>query len=262
MDIATLLGFFAGWGILITAIAIGGKPLLFINAPSILIVFGGTFASTLINYPLSDVLSVLRTLRHAFFHKEQTPDALIDKLVMFAAIARREGILALENHVDKGPSGDPFLRRSVQLAVDGTSPELIKDILSTELAFTESRHSLGQSMLLAMGAYSPAFGMIGTLVGLIQMLAELNDPTKIGFGMATALVTTLYGALLANVFFLPAAGKLKVRTANELLTKEVIIEGILSIQSGDNPRIVEQKLLAFVAPSSRGEEDGRRRRLP
>jgi chemotaxis protein MotA len=259
MDIATLLGFLAGWGILVTAIAIGGKPLLFVNIPSVLIVFGGTFASTLINYPLADVLSVLRTLRNAFFHQDQMPDDLIQRIVRYATIARREGILALENHIDRSEEGGDFLRKSVQLAVDGTAPELIKDILSTELAFTESRHMLGQSVLLAMGAYAPAFGMIGTLVGLIQMLGELNDPTKIGAGMATALITTLYGTLLSNVFFLPAAGKLKVRTANELLMKEVIIEGILSIQSGDNPRIVEQKLLAFVSPSVRGQVETKKR---
>ena len=139
------------------------------------------------------------------------------------------------------------------MAIDGTAPELIKDILTTELAFMEDRHALGQSVLTAMGTFAPAFGMIGTLIGLVQMLTTLDDPSKIGGGMAVALLTTLYGALMANVFFLPAAGKLKVRTSNELLTKEVIIEGILSIQSGDNPRIVEQKLKAFISPALRAQ---------
>jgi chemotaxis protein MotA len=251
MDIATVVGLIAGIGLVITAILMGGEPGVFINIPSILIVGGGTIAATLINYPLSDVLSVLSTLRNAFFHKTVTPDTLIKKLVGFATIARREGILALESHA--GDAGDEFLQKSVQLAIDGTAPELIKDILTTELAFMEDRHSLGQSVLTAMGTYAPAFGMIGTLIGLVQMLTTLDDPSKIGGGMAVALLTTLYGALLANVFFLPAAGKLKVRTSNELLTKEVIIEGILSIQSGDNPRIVEQKLKAFISPAMRDQ---------
>ncbi len=249
MDIATVVGLIAGVGLVVVAILLGGSPGVFVNVPSILIVAGGTLAATLINYPLGDVLSVLSTLRNAFFHKTVTPDTLIKKLVSFATIARREGILALESHASD--AGDDFLQKSVQLAIDGTAPELIKDILTTELAFMEDRHSLGQSVLIAMGTFAPAFGMIGTLIGLVQMLTTLDDPSKIGGGMAVALLTTLYGALAANVVFLPAAGKLKVRTANELLTKEVIIEGILSIQSGDNPRIVEQKLKAFISPAMR-----------
>jgi chemotaxis protein MotA len=200
-------------------------------------------------------LSVLNTVKNAFFHKENPPETLIPKLVGFATIARREGILALESHASEAE--DEFLEKSVQLAIDGTSPELIKDILTTELAFMEDRHAMGQSILLAMGTFSPAFGMIGTLIGLVQMLATLDDPAKIGEGMAVALLTTLYGALMANVVFLPAAGKLKVRTSNELLAKELVIEGILSIQSGDNPRVVEQKLKAFVSPAVRRQVSSR-----
>ena len=137
------------------------------------------------------------------------------------------------------------------MAIDGTAPELIKDILTTELAFMEDRHSMGQSILVSMGTLAPAFGMIGTLIGLVGMLATMEDPSSIGANMAVALITTFYGALLANVLFLPMAGKLKVYTANELLMKEITIEGILSIQSGDNPRVVEQKLKAFVSPAMR-----------
>ena len=171
-----------------------------------------------------------------------------------------EGVLVLlaaapkvhaRQQVAASEAEDEFLEKSVQLAIDGTAPELIKDILTTELAFMEDRHAMGQSILVAMGTYAPAFGMIGTLIGLVQMLATLDDPSKIGEGMAVALLTTLYGALLANMVFLPGAGKLKVRTSNELLAKELVIEGILSIQSGDNPRVVEQKLKAFVSPAVR-----------
>lgn len=254
MDIATLIGLISGFSLVLVAIVMGGNPGVFWSGSSVVIVVGGTIAATLINYPLGDVLSVLNTLKNAFFHKANEPEALIRKLVNFATIARREGILALEAHA--GEAEDEFLEKSVQLAIDGTAPELIKDILTTELAFMEDRHSMGQSILVAMGTFSPAFGMIGTLIGLVQMLATLDDPSKIGAGMAVALLTTLYGALMANVFFLPAAGKLKVRTGSELLAKEIVIEGILSIQSGDNPRIVEQKLKSFVSPTVRQQISG------
>jgi len=249
MDFATLIGIVAGFGLIIVSILMGGAPAIFVNVPSMLIVIGGTIAATLINYPLREVLGVITTLRQAFFHDERDPTIVINKIVEFANIARREGILALESHASD--AGDEFLQKSVQLAIDGTAPELIKDILTTELAFMEDRHSMGQSVLLAAGAFSPAFGMIGTLIGLVQMLSALEDPSQIGGAMAIALLTTLYGAVLANVVFLPCAGKLKVRTAGELLTKEIIIEGILSIQSGENPRVVEQKLKAFISPSQR-----------
>ncbi len=249
MDIATLIGLVSGFGLVFISILMSNAPGVYFNLPSMLVTVGGTIAATLINYPLSDVLSVMGSLKNAFFHKESVPITLIEKLVQYATIARREGILALESHASN--AGDDFLQKSVQLAIDGTAPELIKDILTTELAFMEDRHAMGQAILEAMGQFAPAFGMIGTLLGLVDMLATLDDPSKIGGGMAVALLTTLYGALMANIVFLPAAGKLKVRTSNELLAKEIIIEGILSIQSGDNPRIVEQKLKSFVSPALR-----------
>lgn len=249
MDIATVFGLIAGWGLVLSAIVMGGNPLMFINVPSILIVVGGTLASAFIAFPLSDVIGVIATVKNAFIHKAASPEALIEKLVEFATVARREGILALESQASD--AGDEFLEKSVQLAIDGTAPELIKDILTTELAFLEDRHALGQSILTTMGAMAPAFGMIGTLIGLVAMLATMDDPSTIGASMAVALLTTLYGALLANVIFIPCASKLKVRTSTELLSKEIIIEGILSIQSGDNPRVVEQKLKAFISPALR-----------
>ncbi len=253
MDIATLIGLVAGFGLLIIAIVMGEGAIIFVSPASFLMVVGGMIGATLINYPLSDVLSVFATVKNAFIYKAHSPVTLIEKLVSFATVARREGILALESHATD--AGDEFLEKSVQLAIDGTAPELIKDILTTELAFMEDRHAMGQSILSTMGAFAPAFGMIGTLVGLVQMLAVLDDPSQIGQGMALALLTTLYGAVMANLVFLPAAGKLKVRTSRELLAKEIIIEGILSIQSGDNPRVVEQKLKAFISPAERAKVD-------
>jgi len=249
MDIATIVGLVAGIALVMITIVMGGNVAIFINIPSLVMVVGGTTAAVLINFPLSDVLNVINTIRNTFAQKESSVESLIQKLVEFATIARREGILALENHTEE--AGDEFLQKSVQLAIDGTAPELIKDILTTELAFMEDRHAMAQSVLNAVGAFAPAFGMIGTLIGLVAMLATLDDPSKIGGGMAIALLTTLYGAIIANLFALPMLGKLRVRTATELLEKEIVIEGILSIQSGDNPRVVEQKLKAFVAPSVR-----------
>lgn len=249
MDIATVIGMVAGVLLVAITIVMGGNVAIFINPPSFILVVGGTIAATLINFPMAEVLSTFNTLKNAFIHKSMDTERIIIKLIEFATVARREGILALEGHASQ--AGDLFLQQSVQLAIDGTAPELIKDILTTEIAFMEDRHVMGQSILSAMAAFAPAFGMIGTLIGLVSMLATLDDPSKIGGGMAIALLTTLYGAVLSNLVFLPSVGKLKVRTALELLQKEIIIEGILSIQSGDNPRVVEQKLKAFVSPAIR-----------
>lgn len=249
MDLATLIGLVAGFLLILITIVLGGPLGIFINIPSFVMVVGGTAAAVLVNFPLSQVLGVVGVLKNAFFSSDLQTEELIKKMVEFATIARREGILALESHVSD--AGDEFLGKSVQLAIDGTAPELIKDILTTEIAFMEDRHNMGSSILESAGAFAPAFGMIGTLVGLVQMLANMDDPSQIGPAMAVALLTTLYGAVLANLVFLPCVGKLKVRTATELLQKEVVIEGILSIQSGDNPRVVEQKLKAFVSPAIR-----------
>jgi chemotaxis protein MotA len=249
MDIATIVGLVSGMVLVCITIVMGGNVAIFINIPSAVVVFGGTTAALLVNFPISDITTTISVLKNAFLHKEVSSESIIQKLIEFATVARREGILALEAHASE--AGDDFLQKSVQLAIDGTAPELIKDILTTEIAFMEDRHANGQSILSAGGAYAPAFGMIGTLIGLVSMLAAMDDPSAIGPAMAVALLTTLYGAILANLIFLPCVGKLKVRTGNELLRKEIVIEGILSIQSGDNPRVVEQKLKAFISPDER-----------
>ena len=249
MDIATIIGFTSGISLVVITIVMGGNVAIFINVQSIVLVIGGTIAATLINFPLSELVSVLVVTKNAFIEKGSNAEGIIQKLVEFATVARREGILALESHASD--AGDEFLQKSVQLAIDGRAPELIKDILTTEIAFMEDRHVMGQSVLNAMATFAPAFGMIGTLIGLVTMLATMDDPSTIGAGMAIALLTTLYGAILANLILLPCVGKLKVKTSTELLQKEVVIEGILSIQSGDNPRVVEQKLKAFISPAAR-----------
>ena len=249
MDFTTLIGIASGVGLVLVAIFMGGGISIFINIPSMMITFGGTLGATLINFPFSKVMGVLHVVKNAFFYREISPDEVIKQLVDFATIARREGVLALEQRISS--LNDPFLQKGLQLAVDGTPPETIREILRTDIDYLASRHKVGQEIFNAMGTYAPAFGMIGTLIGLIQMLRTLDDPSKIGQGMATALLTTFYGALFANLICLPIAGKLKVRSEEEILSRELIVEGILSIQSGDNPRIVEEKLKAFIAPRLR-----------
>ncbi|MFQ5473659.1 MAG: motility protein A [Dehalococcoidia bacterium] len=249
MDLGTIIGIVGGIAVMLMGMMLGSNPIIFVHVPSILIVIGGSISATLIAYPLADVLGVFGTVRNAFMQSTTSPTEIIQTLVAYATKARREGILTLESEVES--AGDLFLAQGVRLAIDGTAPELIKDILITELTYVESRHATGQGVLNKVGELAPAFGMIGTLIGLVQMLKTMEDPSQIGAGMATALLTTFYGAVLANFLAIPLASKLKNRTETEILAKEVIIEGILSIQSGDNPRVVEQKLKAFISPKLR-----------
>lgn len=254
MDLTTVLGVIAGIVLVIGAIASGEGGMFFIDIPSIMIVFGGTLGSTLINFRMRDVLSVFRVLRKVFTSVEVSSLETIERLVKLAEKARREGILSLEREISGIDDG--FIRKGLQYAVDGSEPDTIRLIMESELLSLEERHKVGQGIFLSMSHSAPAFGMIGTLIGLIQMLQSLDDPSKLGMGMATALVTTFYGALLAYMFFIPVAGKLGNRSKEEVLQKELILEGILAIQSGDNPRIVREKLMTFIAPAGRRKTDG------
>jgi chemotaxis protein MotA len=249
MDIATLVGVISGFGLVIMAIKTGGGLIWFWNAPSAMIVIGGTVAITLINYPLSDVLSVMSVLKNAFLYQIPLPTAIIPDIVDLAKVARREGILALEKKVKT--MNEPFMSKGVELAVDGMEPDAIRGILENELIFTEERHKKGAEIFTVMGAFAPAMGMIGTLIGLVQMLMNMSDPKSIGPAMAVALITTFYGSVMANLIFLPVAGKLKVRREDEAKYKQLIVEGISSIQIGDNPRVVEQKLHTYLSPVER-----------
>lgn len=249
MDLATIVGFLLGIGLLIGSILVEGELSAFWSLSSILIVLGGTLAATLVSYPLGQLLGVMKVLNKAFKVQKQEPEQIISVLVGFAERARREGLLALEAESEK--LDEPFLQKGIQLIVDGTDPELVRNILETEISFIEDRHKTGANIFENMGASAPAFGMIGTLIGLILMLKNLNDPGSLGPGMAVALITTFYGSLLANLIFLPIAAKLKVRSSEEILVKEVMIEGILSIQAGENPRIVSEKMKAFLSPGLR-----------
>lgn len=251
MDKATVIGIVAGFVLVSLSIVFGEGAMFFFSLRSLGIVAGGTIGATLVNFSMKDVLMVTKVMSKIFTTIETSYAETIDKLVSLAEKARREGILAIEQEAEE--IDDKFLRSGIHYAVDGTEPEYIRTIMESELSSLEERHRLGQKIFLAMGTYAPAFGMIGTLIGLIQMLSQLDDPTKIGQGMATALVTTFYGALAANLFFLPMAGKLANRSREEMLKKELVMEGILSIQSGDNPRFVREKLLTFLSPAQRSK---------
>jgi chemotaxis protein MotA len=249
VDITTVIGIVTGAGLLFLAIFQGGGVGTFINMPSLMITAGGTIAATLMNYPLGDILRVVGVIKNAFLSKMAAPEKIITKLVEFAEKARREGLLALEK--DLKDVEDPFLKGGLELAIDGLDPDLVTSMLRMELNFLMERHRRGQGMFRAMGKYAPAFGMLGTLIGLISMLRSIEDPSTIGPGMAVALITTFYGTLIANLICLPLAGKLETISEHEVMVKDLVIEGIRSIQSGDSPRVVERKLTSFLAPKMR-----------
>lgn len=258
MDLSTILGIAAAFGLMIIAIAQGGGIVLFINTPSLIIVIGGTIGSTLVHYPFSDVFGTLSIIKKAFRYKSSASSERIEQLIRFAGKARKEGILSLQ--AVSSEVTDPFFLKGLQMAVDGQEPDKLKEMLDREIEYIQERHDKGADILLAMGTYAPAMGMIGTLIGLVQMLQTMNDPASIGPAMAVALLTTFYGAVIANVLCIPMAGKLKTRSASEILDKTLVAEGMKSILEGENPRIIEQKLHAFVAPKDRHSSFGGKKR--
>ena len=249
MDIATLVGILIAGNLVIGAIVMDGSGGWFISLPSMMIVIGGTMGATLLAYPLAEVLGVFRVVKNVFLYRSQPTNTLISQMVDFAKKARREGMLSFESELKN--IKDPFMVRGLQLAIDGIESNSIEDILTTEIQFMEARHRMGAEVFTTMGTFAPAMGMLGTLIGLVKMLMQMEDPSMIGKPMALALLTTFYGVLLANLVFLPIAGKLKIRSKQEILIKQMMGEGVIAIQSGDNHRIVEQKLKAFIAPDAR-----------
>jgi len=247
MDLGTIFGFLGTWTLIVWAILAGGSMTWFINGPGMILVVGGSVAIMFLAFPASIVRRVFKVTRNAFFFQSKSVEKLIEDMVHYAEIARRDGILSLENTTKD--IDDPFIVRGIQMAVDGSEPELIEQVMNNELENLIERHALGKSMLDALGRYAPAFGMIGTLVGLVIMLMNMDDPSMIGPGMAVAILTTLYGAVIANAIALPIGNRLARRSAEEVLYRTIIIQGVMSIQSGDNPRVVEQKLRTFL-PSS------------
>ena len=254
MDIATIVGITLGMLFLLGSIVINGfdKLVYFYDTPSVFIVFGGALGAVLVAYPLKTILKFHTVAKHAFFNKDRSPIIIITQLVSLAETARRDGLLALENRMDE--IDDKFLASGVRMAVDGMSPEVVESIMSTEIEAVNNRHTYGRSLLSNYAKYAPAFGMKGTLIGLILMLSKL-DPEKIGAGMAVAVITTLYGAIVANLFCLPMADKLGFLNDGEIQYMEIVLKGVLAIQAGENPRVIKQKLLTYIAPVDRPTDD-------
>ncbi|MEQ8791423.1 MAG: motility protein A [Pirellulaceae bacterium] len=255
MDIGSIIGVILAFVLIIGSIMVGGGSFgSFIDIPSGLVVIGGSIAAVLICFPLKSMLGVHGVVMKVFMNKPESVPTLIEQLVSLAETARRDGLLALESRVEEVENN--FIKLGIQMAVDGTRPEVIEDIMRTEIDAINGRHRDGKALMDQMGRFAPAFGMIGTLMGLIMMLSNMSDPSSIGAGMAVALITTLYGAIVSNVLFLPFAEKLGFLHKQEMLSLEIIVRGIMAIQSGENPRVVEQKLNTFLPPKLRpGDEE-------
>ncbi|WLD14261.1 motility protein A [Planctellipticum variicoloris] len=250
MDKATLIGVLAANGAMLYGIIVAGASLkAFWDTPSVIMVFGGAIAVLLIAFPFASVMKFFAISKKVFFPKVQPVTPVITQLVEFAEIARRDGILALENKT--ASIQDPFVLMGLQMAIDGTEAEVMEAIMRSEVESMATRHKFGKTLMETTARYAPAFGMIGTLIGLIIMLGNMSNPDAIGPGMAVALLTTLYGAYIANAFCLPVADKLAFYSRKEIEIREIAIRGLLSIQNGDNPRVIEQKLLTFLPAKER-----------
>ena len=254
MDLATVIGLVCSFALVLMGILMGegsmvDKIMTFVDIPSIAIVLGGTIGATLTSSPLGSVANLGKIMKNAFFAKPIETKLVIDQFIDFANRARREGILALEGAVNA--IGDDYLRKGMQLTVDGMEPQLIEEILTGEIDNLESRHQTGIDLVNNLATFAPALGMIGTVIGLVAMLKNLSDPSAIGPAMAIALITTFYGAILANLIFIPLGSKLKTRSAEELQLREMQLLGVLAIAKGENPRMITEKLNAFQPPKQR-----------
>ena len=250
MDLATLIGLVGGFLTVGAAIALGGAPGAFVDVPSIVIVCVGTMLVTLMKFSLGQFLGATKVAINAFMGKMPSAQELIDKAVELANQARTNGLLALE----EAEVPDEFFQKSINLLVDGHDPEVVKSVLNKDMNLTLSRHKDGQAIFKAIGDVAPAMGMIGTLIGLVQMLGSMDDPKKIGPAMAVALLTTLYGAVIANMVALPIANKLELRSAEERLAKSLIIDAVVAIQDGQNPRVIADMLKNYLPKSRRSTE--------
>lgn len=251
MDIATLLGFLLGVGVVSAAINMGGDILLFIDMPSIMLVFGGTFGVSLMRVPIDDFFRSFAVVGRAFINKKVDPAVLIEEAIVLAETARKNGLLALE----EAECSDPFMKRGVMMCVDGYAPEMVRAMLQHDIDQMISRNEIGQSMWKGVADLAPAMGMIGTLVGLVQMLSNMSDPSAIGPAMAIALLTTLYGALIANVFALPIIDKLASVLHYERTNKELVLTFISHLQEGTNPKLLKTLLYTYVSEKKRNLED-------
>ncbi|MGM0380898.1 MAG: motility protein A [bacterium] len=253
MDISSILALIGTFGVILIGMFIAGQITMFVDPASVFIVIGGGIGAFFLSYPLDKCLKFLSVIKMVFTKQQLDVDEVRPVMVSFAEKARREGLLALEDDLQE--LDDEFLRKGIQLVVDGTDPELVEQIMRTELEQIDERHSFGSGAMVHMAGLFPALGMIGTLIGLVTMLAQMDNPDALGPAMAVALITTLYGAILANVVCAPMGERLSSKNNKELLQKELMIEGVLAIQAGENPRIVEEKLKAYLPESKISEEE-------
>lgn len=250
MDIGTLVGILLGFGLILGSILMGPEPSGFLDAPSMMIVVGGTFAATLISFPLEEMLQAFKASVKTFLVKRTLPAEVVDTMVQVAELSRREGLLALE----RVQTDNMVLKKALQLIADSADPGLINDTMSLEISSMKRRHNISISVLSRMGGLGPAMGMIGTLIGLVQMLSQLSDPASLGPAMAIAIITTFYGSLIANMIFNPLSAKLQSRSAQEAMNLMIIFEGAKSILENNNPRFVYEKLSSFLPPKDRKSE--------
>ncbi len=249
MDKGTVIGVVSGLGLVMVSMIMGGGIGPFIDIPSFVMVVGGTIAATLVNFQFEDVMGLMKVTQKLINTTPMTPQKYIEQIVSISKKARTNGLLAIEEDLEK--VDEDFMKVTLQHVVNGTEAEDLDKIMQAELAIMTRRHKTGQQIFTAMGAYAPAFGMVGTLVGLILMLQNLSDPSAVGPGMAMAMITTFYGALLANLFFIPMSGKLKMRSEQEIQFKEMLLMGILAVQAEESPRVIQNKLLSFLPPAER-----------
>lgn len=249
MDIATVIGLILGFAVIVVAIAMGSGAIVFVHVPSMCIVVGGMLCAVMIHFSMKQFLGIFTVVKKTFTTKVRNPNEIIRQMVNYAAISRRDGALALEEQMRK--TDDGFMIKGLQMLVDGQEEETIRSMMDLEIQYLQERHAGGKKILEFMGASAPAFGMIGTLIGLVQMLQNLSSPDQIGAGMAVALITTFYGALLANLVFIPLAGKLGIYSKAETLAMEMTVEGICTISRGENPTVVREKMQTFISPTHR-----------
>ncbi|MBQ7919983.1 MAG: motility protein A [Lachnospiraceae bacterium] len=250
MDIASIIGLIFGFVLMIFGIISGGASVMdYIDVPSILITFGGSVCGVLASYDVASFVNGFKSFTLTFKMPAINIEGTIRSIIDLSNIARKEGLLSLEEAAAE--LEDPFMKKGILLIVDGTDPDLVRAILETEIMSVDSRHRDVIGFWECWGALGPAWGMIGTLIGLVAMLNDMSDPSAIGPAMAVALITTFYGSMIANWICTPTANKLKMNNANEMQLKEVMVEGLLSIQAGENPRVIEEKLKSFLPPASR-----------
>lgn len=246
-DILTLVGMLAGFGVMVYGMLGGGGTFgMFVDIPSVGITVGGSFCSLLVNYPINELKRIFKVLAQSFKETSMSGFDIVKQFGELSKKARREGLLSLEEDIERVE--DAYLKKGLRMVVDGIEPETIKEILELEIGEMEKRHKDGAEVLKAWGGYAPAFGMLGTLIGLIQMLANLDDPSNLGPGMGKALITTFYGSLMASLILNPMAANLMYKSSQEVTIREMMLEGVLAIQSGVNPRIVEEKLVSYLNP--------------